>query len=170
MYVIEILSIVMVLISQLFNRTHPLPSCLPPGVPYLLYANRRDVRLVDAGSPRLNATLVVAALEDAAAVDFCYAENSVFWTDVSLEAIKRTWLPPRNGSSKGQVQRVEDVVTTGLAAPDGLACDWLGKKLYWTDSETNRIECANLDGSYRKVLFWRDLDQPRAISLDPLHG
>ena len=64
----------------------------------------------------------------------------------------------------------ENVVLTGLASPDGLACDWIGNKLYWTDSETNRIEVSNLDGTHRKVLFWRDLDQPRAIALDPLNG
>ncbi|KAB0404643.1 hypothetical protein E2I00_000651 [Balaenoptera physalus] len=42
--------------------------------------------------------------------------------------------------------------------------------MYWTDSETNRIEVANLNGTSRKVLFWQDLDQPRAIALDPAHG
>jgi len=29
---------------------------------------------------------------------------------------------------------------------------------------------AELDGTYRKVLFWQDLDQPRAIALDPTRG
>lgn len=63
----------------------------------------------------------------------------------------------------------QTVVVSGLDSPDGLACDWLGRKLYWTDSETNRIEVANLDGTSRKVLFWQDLDQPRAIALNPAH-
>ena len=63
-----------------------------------------------------------------------------------------------------------NVISTGIVSPDGLACDWLGKKLYWTDSETNRIEVSNLDGTYRKVLFWQRLDQPRAIALDPQNG
>lgn len=61
----------------------------------------------------------------------------------------------------------QTVVVSGLDSPDGLACDWLGRKLYWTDSETNRIEVANLDGTSRKVLFWMDLDQPRAVALNP---
>ncbi len=65
--------------------------------------------------------------------------------------------------------REKTVVVSGLDSPDGLACDWLGHKLYWTDSETNRIEVANLDGTSRKVLFWQDLDQPRAIALNPAH-
>ena len=132
------------------------------GGPQLLFANRKDVRLVDAGNPKGNSTIIISGLQDAAAVDFLYSESSIFWTDVSLAMIKRTWI---NGS-----QLMVNVITTGLVAPDGLACDWIGKKLYWTDSETNRIEVSNLDGSMRKVLFWQDLDQPRAIALDPLNG
>lgn len=48
---------------------------------------------------------------------------------------------------------------------DGLAVDAVGRKIYWTDTGTNRIEVANLDGSMRKVLVWQNLDSPRAIAL-----
>ena len=64
-----------------------------------------------------------------------------------------------NGSS------VEEVITQGLNTTDGLAIDSTGRKLYWTDSGTNRIEVSTLDGRMRKVLIWEDLDSPRAISL-----
>lgn len=60
------------------------------------------------------------------------------------------------------------MVTAGLITPDGLACDWLTKKLYWTDGETNRIEVVTMDGKMRKVLFWDDIDQPRAIAVVPM--
>uniref|UniRef100_A0A8C5BIR2 EGF-like domain-containing protein n=1 Tax=Gadus morhua TaxID=8049 RepID=A0A8C5BIR2_GADMO len=142
-------------------RLSPSP---PPGVPLLLYANRRDLRLVDAAHGKANATVVVGGLEDAAAVDYVYARGLIYWSDVSEEAIKCTAF---NRSGDGSAQTV---VVSGLASPDGLACDWLGGKLYWTDSETNRIEVAELDGSLRKVLFWQELDQPRAIALDPERG
>lgn len=135
----------------------------PVASPFLLFANRRDVRLVDAGGTKLESTVVVSGLEDAAAVDFQYSQGIVFWTDVSEEAIKQTYI-----NQTGNV--VQNVIISGLVSPDGLACDWIGKKLYWTDSETNRIEVANLNGTSRKVLFWQDLDQPRAIALDPVHG
>lgn len=121
------------------------------------------MRLVDAGGGKLESSVVVSGLEDAAAVDFQFSQGAVYWTDVSEEAIKQTFLN-RSGAA------LQTVVVSGLVSPDGLACDWVGKKLYWTDSETNRIEVANLDGSSRKVLFWQDLDQPRAIALDPAHG
>lgn len=118
---------------------------------------------MDAAHEKANDSLVVGGLEDAAAVDYVYAKGLIYWSDVSEEAIKRTFF---NQSGAGPVQ----TVVQGLASPDGLACDWLGSKLYWTDSETNRIEVAELDGSLRKVLFWQELDQPRAIALDPERG
>lgn len=64
-------------------------KCLP-GSPLLLFANRRDVRLVDAEGVRGESAIVVSDLEDAAAVDFLYDEGLIFWTDVSEEAIKQT--------------------------------------------------------------------------------
>lgn len=54
---------------------------------------------------------------------------------------------------------------SGLVTTDGLAVDAEGRKIFWTDTGTNRIEVANLDGSMRKVLVWRNLDSPRAIAL-----
>jgi len=55
--------------------------------------------------------------------------------------------------------------SVGLMTTDGLAVDAVGRKIYWTDTGTNRIEVANLDGSMRKVLVWQNLDSPRAIAL-----
>lgn len=120
---------------------------------------------MDASQARANATVVVGGLEDAAAVDYVFGGGLIYWSDVSEEAIKRTVFNHSTGPTGQQV-----TVVSGLASPDGLACDWLGRKLYWTDSETNRIEVAELDGTLRKVLFWEDLDQPRAIALDPERG
>jgi low density lipoprotein receptor-related protein 5/6 len=92
-----------------------------------------------------------------------YEEGYIFWTDINIEVIQRAVINRTQQTRTG-------IITTGLLSPDGLACDWIGKKLYWTDAETNRIEVSNVDGSYRKVLYWQDLDQPRAIALDPFRG
>lgn len=136
--------------------------------PKLLYANRKDIRIVQKNQRNQNETIVVDGLDDAIAVDFCYAEGYVFWTDVNLEKIKRIRFT-------GHTRKVEDVISVGLKKPEGLAVDWIARKLYWTDVrdsdwEANRIEVANLDGSNRKVLFWKNLGLPRAIAVDPLSG
>ena len=65
-----------------------------------------------------------------------------------------------------------NIVSTGLLKPEGLACDWIGKKIYWTDSDTKRIEVTGMSGSEseRAVLVWSGLDLPRALSLAPSDG
>ena len=140
------------------------------GFPQLLFANRKDIRLVNVTNDKPNdakvkpnVTVVVSDLDDAAATDFIYDEGYVYWTDINLEMIRRTTINQTRQTTKG-------IVTSGLVSPDGLACDWIGRKLYWTDAETNRIEVSELDGSNRKVLYWQRHDQPRAIALDPYHG
>ena len=61
-------------------------------------------------------------------------------------------------------------ISKDLQSLDGLACDWVSRKLYWSDSETNRIEVSTLDGKFRKVLYWERLDRPGPIALDPENG
>ena len=48
-----------------------------------------------------------------------------------------------------------------------VAVDWINDLLYWTDSGTSRIEVSLLDGQYRKVVIWDDLEKPRSIALHP---
>lgn len=59
------------------------------------------------------------------------------------------------------------IITKRIEKPEGLAIDWYTDKIYWVDGELNNIEVTTLNGRHRKLLFWTDLDQPRAISLVP---
>uniref|UniRef100_A0A674I166 LDL receptor related protein 4 n=1 Tax=Terrapene triunguis TaxID=2587831 RepID=A0A674I166_9SAUR len=137
-----------------------LSSVCPSGPePVLLFANRIDIRQVLPH--RSEYTLLLNNLENAIALDFHHSKELVFWSDVTLDRIMRANL---NGSN------VEEVVSTGLESPGGLAIDWIHDKLYWTDSGTSRIEVANLDGTHRKVLLWENLEKPRAIALHPMEG
>lgn len=64
----------------------------------LLFANRKDIRLLEVESGRRavagsnGSRVVVGNLEDAAAIDFIYDLGVVFWTDVGLEVIKVSFL------------------------------------------------------------------------------
>ncbi|XP_072236089.1 low-density lipoprotein receptor-related protein 4 isoform X1 [Leuresthes tenuis] len=127
--------------------------------PVLLFANRIDIRQVLPH--RSEYTLLLNNLENAIALDFHHSQELVFWSDVTLDRIMKANL---NGSN------VEEVVSTGLESPGGLAIDWIHDKLYWTDSGTSRIEVANLDGTHRKVLLWQNMEKPRAIALHPIEG
>lgn len=61
-------------------------------------------------------------------------------------------------------------LSTDLDSPEGIAIDYLGRTMFWTDSVKDRIEVASLDGSQRRVIIDSDLVNPRAIITDPPNG
>lgn len=89
------------------------------------------------------------------------AENRIFWTDVKLKTITRAFI---NGSD------MERIVDLGLETPEGLAFDWIARNLYWSDTNTRRIEMIRLEGGVRRVLVWQNLIEPRCLALDPERG
>ena len=53
---------------------------------------------------------------------------------------------------------------------DGLAWDWVNKRLYWTDTGDNTVNRLSRDGYSKEVLFHEGADEPRAIVLMPCDG
>ncbi|XP_035811393.2 low-density lipoprotein receptor-related protein 2a isoform X1 [Amphiprion ocellaris] len=97
----------------------------------------------------------------------------VYWTVLGrgsqFGSIKRAYMTTFNDYGNNPVKEV-DLNLRYIANPDGIAVDWVGRHIYWTDSGTNRIEVAKLDGRYRKWLIHTDLDQPAAIAVNPSLG
>ena len=88
----------------------------------------------------------------------------MYWTDSpffgTTSKIQRANL---NGSN------VEDLITTGLSSPSGIALDVGRGKMYWTDNGT-KIQRANLDGSQVEDLITTGLSSPSGIALDVERG
>ncbi|XP_070199995.1 low-density lipoprotein receptor-related protein 4-like isoform X2 [Littorina saxatilis] len=129
------------------------------GEAYLIFANRVDIRRVT--TDKMEYTSILRGLHNAIAVDFHHQHRLIFWSDVTLDKIKRAHM---NGSD------IREIITEGLESPGGLAVDWIHDKLFWTDAGTRRIEVANLDGTYRKVVIWEGLEKPRALVAYPAKG
>lgn len=130
----------------------------------LLFTTYHDIRLANITRPHGPPTTIETIAKDlsqAGALDFFYERQLVCWSDQILQRIQCMKL---NGTHSATTR---NVITSGLEKPEGIAIDWFTDKIYWTDGDTNRIEVATLDGKYRKVLFWSELDQPRAITLVP---
>lgn len=100
-------------------------------------------------------------IRHAIAIDFDPVDEMLYWTDDKARTIRRAFL---NGTGQ------ENITTTEVENPDGIAVDWVARNLYWTDTGTDRIEVARLNGSSRKVLINDDLVEPRAIALAPELG
>ena len=95
--------------------------------------------------------------------------GNVFWIDSGTDKIQRASLT----SSDVIPTRISDVVTTGLRTPTDIAIDPydpnLGK-IYWTDSGTDKIQRANLDGTNITDLVTTGLRTPTSIALDLVAG
>ncbi|KAB0798924.1 hypothetical protein PPYR_06804 [Photinus pyralis] len=134
-----------------------LRSCKALGAPpTLLFANRMDIRQVSLSNTKY--TAILKGLHNAIALDYHYEKATIFWSDVSMDVIRKAFI---NGSG------ITDVIKWGLESPGGVALDWVHDLLFWTDSGTRRIEVATLDGKQRAIVTANDLDKPRAIAVHP---
>ncbi|KAI1891106.1 hypothetical protein AGOR_G00160530 [Albula goreensis] len=129
--------------------------------PFLIFANRYYLRKLNLDGS--NYTLLKQGLNNAVALDFHYAEQMIYWTDVTTQGsmIRRMHI---NGSDVQVLHR------TSLSNPDGLAVDWVGGNLYWCDKGRDTIEVSKLNGAYRTVLVNTGLREPRAVAVDVRNG
>lgn len=129
------------------------------GAVKLIMANRADIRQVTLSNNQY--TSIIKGLPNAIALDYHYQRDLLFWSDVSADVIKQSFL---NGTN------VKDIIKWGLESPGGLAIDWIHELLFWTDSGTRRVEVSTFDGKLRAVIAANDLDKPRAIVVHPGYG
>lgn len=61
------------------------------------------------------------------------------------------------------------LLTTSNQFNRGLAIDYVGKKIYWTNSQLGTIGRANLDGTEKNESFLTGLSEPWAIEIDPVN-
>ena len=85
----------------------------------------------------------------------------MYWTAEGPARIQRADVDGSN---------VEDLVTTGLIHPRGLALDAAGGKMYWLDRGTGKLQRANLDGSNVEDLVITGLLHPLSLALDVAAG
>nr|XP_037288057.1 LOW QUALITY PROTEIN: very low-density lipoprotein receptor-like [Rhipicephalus microplus] len=130
------------------------------GVPYLLFANRNDIRKINLETGEY--VEVVSKLRSTIATDYIYRTGTVIWSDTVDEVISSAPI------DKGTPVKV--IIDKDLHVADGLAVDWIYNHIYWTDTAQNRISVADLDGRMRRALFSEELDEPRAIVVNPLEG
>uniref|UniRef100_A0A8C2AGE5 Low density lipoprotein receptor-related protein 4 n=1 Tax=Cyprinus carpio TaxID=7962 RepID=A0A8C2AGE5_CYPCA len=129
---------------------------------YLLFSNRVSVRRISLDTnDHTDVYVPVPELHNVISLDYDSVERKLYYTDVSLDVIRRVNLDGSN---------METVISQGLKTTDGLAVDWVARNMYWTDTGRNTIEVAHLDGTSRKVLVNNSLDEPRAIAVFPSKG
>ncbi|XP_033120839.1 low-density lipoprotein receptor-related protein 4-like isoform X2 [Anneissia japonica] len=137
-----------------------------PRQPVLIVANRRSIMKLDTATKTV--TTLVGGTTGAISVEVDLYQHVLYYTDVAVEKIISVQLTSDEDFQKKGRSSVT-VLNDGIMTPDGIAIDWIHHHFYWTDTGTNTLEVASMDGSLRKILF-SDLDEPRSIVLDPSDG
>ncbi|KAJ8019651.1 Low-density lipoprotein receptor-related protein 2 [Holothuria leucospilota] len=63
-----------------------------------------------------------------------------------------------------------ETVVEEITAGEGLALDWVGRKLYWTDRTDDIIVVSELNGTHRMNLISENLFEPRGVAVHPFKG
>lgn len=93
-------------------------------------------------------------------IDKDCAMGRLFWSDITTKGI---WSAKYDGTDK------KIFIDDDILSPEGVAIDWISRRIYWTDSTKDTIEVADLDNSTRRaVIINKHLVNPRGIAVDPI--
>ena len=98
------------------------------------------------------------------------AAEKIYWTYHQYDADTETYMNGKIQCANLDGSNVQDIITTELGAPAGIALDVASGKVYWTVPETGKIQRANLDGSNLQDIITTRLVEPSYIALDVAGG
>ncbi|GFY71990.1 low-density lipoprotein receptor [Trichonephila inaurata madagascariensis] len=126
----------------------------------VLFTNRQDIRKIDVETQEY--VSVVSNMRSSVALDYNYHTKTIIWSDVVEGQLNSA--PIDTGTP------VTTIVFENVGTVDGIAVDWIYDHIYWTDNVRNKIEVTDNTGKIRKTIVSKDLEEPRAIVVDPLDG
>uniref|UniRef100_A0A1Q3FIC5 Putative low-density lipoprotein receptor n=1 Tax=Culex tarsalis TaxID=7177 RepID=A0A1Q3FIC5_CULTA len=114
-----------------------------------------NVKVPFSGTRGLPVTMAQMAI----GVDKDCATGRIFWSDISA---KQIFSCKYDGTDR------KPFITKDIVSPEGVAVDWISRRLYWTDSAKDTIEVASLDDpDLRTIIVSKYLVNPRGIAVDP---
>nr|XP_046225254.1 LOW QUALITY PROTEIN: low-density lipoprotein receptor-related protein 2 [Oncorhynchus gorbuscha] len=135
--------------------------------PYLLYSNLYYIRNLTTDGSQLS--VVLQGLSNVVALDFDHYEKRLYWLDAGMVRIERMRF---DGSER------ETIVDNNVVGAEGIAVDWVGRKLYWVDGYYGSLHVSELDGRFQKKLLSGCVGpnatycfvRPRAVAVNPKYG
>ncbi|XP_055385944.1 low-density lipoprotein receptor-related protein 4 isoform X2 [Condylostylus longicornis] len=138
-------------------------ECEPLPEDYLLIALRSGIGMISLDSDEfLDTVLPIAGVHGAVVLDFHYNHSFLYIADVNLDVIRRVNLL--------HLADTKTVISENILTPNGIAVDWIANNFYWSDTDRKVIEVARLDGSSRKMIVKKYLNDPRSLIIYPKLG
>ncbi|TNN64423.1 Low-density lipoprotein receptor-related protein 2 [Liparis tanakae] len=139
-------------------------SCVVSRDDYLIYTTESTVRSLRL-DPEDHALPfpVVNVPRTSVALDFDLTDRRVYFTQSSDAGASKISYISLSSPTSAPV-----VVASDLGAPDGIAYDWINKRIYYSDYVNQSISSMSVNGSQKTVIA--HVSRPRAIMLDPCRG
>lgn len=107
------------------------------------------------------AIVPITGLGRPVALDYHRKPGHIYFSDVMRHTISR----------RAILWTEVETVVGGVLNCEGIAIDWYGENIYWTDEGLKTISVARLDNTtIRRTLFSNDITHPRAIVVHPDQG
>ncbi len=83
---------------------------------------------------------------------------------------EKLYFEDNNGISSANLNGTGVEVIIKNANVHKMAIDWIGRRIFWTQSNLNEISVASLNGKERRLLIQTSPYQPFGLSVDPTVG
>lgn len=141
-------------------------SCIQPEE-YLLLTTRKEIKSFSLDRTHGPPFLPRTNLSNVVGLDYNYDDKIIFFSQIRPEPMIGS-LSVDSTSPKNPLQGNIQVIINQKINPEGIAYDWVGKKIYWADSSNKSIFAMETNGT--QVVNIVHVDRPRSLVLDPCAG
>ncbi|KAM3721677.1 Low-density lipoprotein receptor-related protein [Dirofilaria immitis] len=132
--------------------------------PWLLFTNKHYVRQLTLDGE--NYELVARGFENVISMDIDMTEGKVYLVDSGKLRLYRVDITELDQP----IDSYEVVLRHNVFGTEGIAIDWIGRKLYMLNRQERSLRVCELDGRYCRTLIRDRIVQPKAIVIHPGKG
>ena len=133
---------------------------------FIVYSTRAEIRsefipVNDSATATVAPFEPVANLSNVVGIEFDYKDSRLLFTQIRPEPMI-AWMDAKKPTSNFTI-----ILDKGIN-PEGIAYDWVHRKIYWSDSRNSSIYAMNLDGT--QIIDILRVERPRAVVVHPCKG
>ena len=141
----------------------PVASTPSPPVGFLVVSETSVIELLDTKTFK-PVYRTIEGLQRVVNVDCDMSTQQLFWVDSLQHWVAKQSL---NSSSMNGTRKV---IAKSVSVPYGIAVDWIGKQIFFTDQALDFIGVVSMDGLYAMAIPMLSVASPTSIALDPEKG
>ncbi|UMM10088.1 hypothetical protein L5515_000020 [Caenorhabditis briggsae] len=132
--------------------------------PFFLLANKHYIRKISMDGNKYE--LAAQGFDNVVSLDIDLTEKKAYLIDQGKLRLLRVNLDEMDSP----LSSYETVLRHNVYGTEGIAVDWVGRKLYMLNRQERSIRVCELDGRFCKTLIRDRIQQPKAIAIHPGKG